>query len=240
MKVQLFIPCFVDQLYPQTAMNMVKVLEKACCDVSYNTNQTCCGQPAFNAGLLENAKAVAAKFIKDFEDPDYIVAPSASCVGFIRNYYSELFENSSQHNQVKNLAERTFEFTEFLTQILQIDNYGAELNVRATYHDSCAALRECKIKGAPRQLLSKVRGLEIIEMPECETCCGFGGTFSVKFPEISLAMADQKIGNAINTGATHIISTDLSCLMHLEGIIKKKSIPLTTLHIADVLAAGWE
>ncbi|RNI39027.1 (Fe-S)-binding protein [Hanamia caeni] len=240
MKVQLFIPCFVDQLYPQTAMNMVKVLEKACCDVSYNTNQTCCGQPAFNAGFLENAKAVAAKFIKDFEDPDYIVAPSASCVGFIRNYYSNLFENSSQHNQVKNLAERTFEFTEFLTQILQIDNYGAELNVRATYHDSCAALRECKIKEAPRQLLSKVRGLEIIEMPECETCCGFGGTFSVKFPEISLAMADQKIGNAMNTGASHIISTDLSCLMHLEGIIKKKSIPLTTLHIADVLATGWE
>ena len=240
MKVQLFIPCFVDQLYPQTAMNMVKVLEKACCDVSYNTNQTCCGQPAFNAGFLENTKAVAAKFIKDFEGLDYIVAPSASCVGFIRNYYSDLFENSSQHNQVKNLAERTFEFTEFLTQILQIDNYGAELNVRATYHDSCAALRECKIKDAPKRLLSKVKGLELIEMAESETCCGFGGTFSVKFPEISLSMADQKIENVINTGATHIISTDLSCLMHLEGIIKKKSIPLTTLHIADVLATGWE
>jgi len=240
MKVQLFIPCFVDQLYPQTAMNMVKVLEKACCDVSYNTNQTCCGQPAFNAGFLENAKAVAAKFIKDFEGLDYIVAPSASCVGFIRNYYSDLFENSSQHNQVKNLAERTFEFTEFLTQILQIDNYGAELNVRATYHDSCAALRECKIKDAPKRLLSKVKGLELIEMAESETCCGFGGTFSVKFPEISLSMADQKIENVINTGATHIISTNLSCLMHLEGIIKKKSIPLTTLHIADVLATGWE
>jgi len=240
MKVQLFIPCFVDQLYPQTAMNMVKILEKACCDVSYNTNQTCCGQPAFNAGFLENTKAVAAKFIKDFEGLDYIVAPSASCVGFIRNYYSDLFENSSQHNQVKNLAERTFEFTEFLTQILQIDNYGAELNVRATYHDSCAALRECKIKGAPKRLLSKVKGLELIEMAESETCCGFGGTFSVKFPEISLSMADQKIENVINTGATHIISTDLSCLMHLEGIIKKKSIPLTTLHIADVLATGWE
>ena len=240
MKVQLFIPCFVDQLYPQTAMNMVKVLEKACCDVSYNTNQTCCGQPAFNAGFLENTKAVAAKFIKDFEGLDYIVAPSASCVGFIRNYYSDLFENSSQHNQVKNLAERTFEFTEFLTQILQIDNYGGELNVRATYHDSCAALRECKIKDAPKRLLSKVKGLELIEMAESETCCGFGGTFSVKFPEISLSMADQKIENVINTGATHIISTDLSCLMHLEGIIKKKSIPLTTLHIADVLATGWE
>lgn len=240
MKVQLFIPCFVDQLYPETAMNMVKVLEKACCDVRYNTNQTCCGQPAFNAGFLENAKSVAAKFIKDFEDSDYIVAPSASCVGFVRNYYSSLFENSSQRNLIKILAERTFEFTEFLIQIVHIENYGAELNVKATYHDSCAALRECKIKDAPRRLLSKVKGLELIEMIENDTCCGFGGTFSVKFPEISLSMADQKIGNVINTGATHIISTDLSCLMHLEGIIKKKSIPLTTLHIADVLATGWE
>lgn len=240
MKVQLFIPCFVDQLYPETAFNMVKVLEKACCEVGYNTNQTCCGQPAFNAGFWEEAKAIAGKFINDFDSPDYIVAPSASCVGFVRNYYSQLFENSSQHNLVKNLSAKIFEFTEFLTDILRIENYGAELNVKATYHDSCAALRECKIKEGPRGLLSKVKGLELIEMNETEICCGFGGTFAVKYHDISLAMADQKIGNALNTGATHIISTDLSCLMHLQGIISKKSIPLTTLHIADVLASGWE
>ncbi len=240
MKVQLFVPCFVDQLYPVTAFNMVKVLEKACCDVSYNTNQTCCGQPAFNAGFWEESKTVAGKFIKDFDSPDYIVAPSASCVGFVRNYYSGLFENSSQHNLVKNLTERIFEFTEFLTKILQIENYGAELNVKATYHDSCAALRECKIKESPRNLLAKVKGLEMIEMKDNETCCGFGGTFGVKFPDISLAMADQKITNALNTGATHIISADLSCLMHLQGIINMKAVPLTTMHIADVLASGWE
>ena len=240
MKVQLFVPCFVDQLYPGTAFSMVKVLEKACCDVSYNTNQTCCGQPAFNAGFWEEAKTVAGKFIRDFDSSDYIVAPSASCVGFVRNYYSQLFENSSQHNQVKNLTERIFEFTEFLTEIVQIENYGAELNVKATYHDSCAALRECKIKESPRNLLRKVKGLEMVETEENETCCGFGGTFGVKFPDISLAMADQKIANALNTGATHIISADLSCLMHLQGIIVKKAIPLTTMHIADVLASGWE
>ena len=240
MKVQIFVPCFVDQLYPGTAFNMVKVLEKACCDVEYNPNQTCCGQPAFNAGFLEEAKSVFSKFIKDFDCPDYIVAPSASCVGFVRNYYSRLFENSSQHNLVKNLTERIFEFTEFLTEILQIENYGAELHVKATYHDSCAALRECKIKDGPRRLLSKVKGLELVEMNETKTCCGFGGTFGAKFPEISLAMADQKIENALNTGVTHIISTDLSCLMHLQGIITKKTIPLTTIHIADVLASGWD
>ena len=240
MKVQLFIPCFVDQLYPQTAFNMVKVLEKACCDVEYNTNQTCCGQPAFNAGFQTEAKKVAEKFLKDFDTPDYIVAPSASCVGFVRNYYGKLFENSSQHNLVKNLSLRIFEFTEFLTNILKIENFGAVLNAKATYHDSCAGLRECKIKEGPRNLLKKVQGLQLVEMAETETCCGFGGTFAVKFDAISNAMADQKINHALDTGASHIISTDLSCLMHLQGIISKKNLPITTLHIADVLATGWE
>lgn len=240
MKVQLFIPCFVDQLYPQTAFNMVKVLEKACCDVEYNTNQTCCGQPAFNAGFQSEAKKVAEKFLKDFDTLDYIVAPSASCVGFVRNYYAGLFENSSQHNLVKSLSGRIFEFTEFLTNILKIENFGAVLNAKATYHDSCAALRECKIKEGPRNLLKKVKGLQLIEMAETETCCGFGGTFAVKFDAISNAMADQKINHALDTGASHIISTDLSCLMHLQGIITKKNLPITTLHIADVLSTGWD
>lgn len=240
MKVQLFIPCFVDQLYPQTAFNMVKVLEKACCDVEYNTNQTCCGQPAYNAGFWDEAKSVAAKFIKDFDSTDYIVAPSASCVGFVRNYYAGLFENSSQHNIIKDLSKRIFEFTEFLTNVLKIENFGAELNAKATYHDSCAGLRECKIKEGPRNLLKKVKGLELIEMDDTETCCGFGGTFAVKFDAISNAMADQKIHHALDTGASHIISTDLSCLMHLEGIISKKNLPIKTMHIADVLASGWE
>jgi L-lactate dehydrogenase complex protein LldE len=240
MKVQLFIPCFVDQLYPETAFNMVKVLEKACCDIEYNSNQTCCGQPAFNAGFQSEAKKVAEKFLKDFETPDYIVAPSASCVGFVRNYYGGLFENSSQHNLVKNLSARIFEFTEFLTRILKIENFGAVLNAKATYHDSCAGLRECKIKEGPRNLLKKVKGLSLIEMAETETCCGFGGTFAVKFDAISNAMADQKINRALDSGASHIISTDLSCLMHLQGIINKKNLPITTMHIADVLASGWE
>jgi L-lactate dehydrogenase complex protein LldE len=138
LRVHIFIPCFVDQLYPETAFNMVKVLEKATCEVSYNTNQTCCGQPAFNAGMWNEAKSVATKFIKDFENTDYIVAPSASCAGFVKNYYSKLFENSAMHNQVKNLGNKIFEFTSFLTDVLKIENYGAELNVKATkYTTQC-------------------------------------------------------------------------------------------------------
>ncbi len=240
MRVQLFIPCFIDQLYPQTAFNMIKVLEKATCEVVYNTNQTCCGQPAFNAGFWEESRQVCSKFMKDFDGADYIVAPSASCVGFIRNYYPKLFENSSVHNQVKELGKRTYEFTEFLTDVLKIENYGAELNAKATYHDSCAALRECKIKQGPRQLLSHVKGLELVEMNDVETCCGFGGTFAVKFEGISLGMADQKVTHAMATGAQYIISTDLSCLMQIDGFIKGKQLPMKTMHIADVLASGWE
>ena len=240
MKVQLFIPCFVDQLFPQTAFNMIKVLEKACCEVAYNTNQTCCGQPAFNAGFLNEARAVATKFLDDFDTVDYIVAPSASCVGFVRNYYPKLFDNTASHHKAKDLGKRVYEFTEFLTDVLKIENFGAILNAKATYHDSCAALRECNIKQGPRNLLSHVKGLELVEMKDNETCCGFGGTFSVKFEPISIGMADQKVHHALDTGAEYIISTDMSCLMQLNGFIKTKGFSLKTMHIADVLANGWD
>jgi L-lactate dehydrogenase complex protein LldE len=239
MKVQLFIPCFVDQLYPQTAFNMVKVLEKAGCEVSYNPNQTCCGQPAFNAGFWDDARAVCSKFLKDFSSEDIIVAPSASCVGFVRNYYSKLFENSSQHNDVKALGERTFELSDFLVNKLGITEFGAILPGKATYHDSCAGLRECKIKNEPRTLLAHVSGLELTELQDVETCCGFGGTFAVKFEPVSIAMAEQKVENALATQAEYLISTDLSCLMHLQGYIDNKKYHLKTMHLADVLASGW-
>jgi len=227
-------------MFPETAFNMIKVLEKATCEVVYNTNQTCCGQPAFNAGCWDEATVVANKFLKDFEGTDYIVTPSASCAGFVKNYYTKLFDNSSAHNKVKDVGNRMYEFSSFLTDVLKIENYGATLKGKATYHDSCAALRECKIKEGPRKLLSHVKGLEVVEMVDNETCCGFGGTFAVKFDAISVAMADQKVKNALDTGAEYIISTDLSCLLHLDGYIKKKELPLKTMHIADVLASGWD
>jgi L-lactate dehydrogenase complex protein LldE len=239
MNVQLFIPCFVDQLFPDTAFNMIKVLEKAGCTVTYNEKQTCCGQPAFNAGFWDQSKEVCTKFLKDFSGSDVVVAPSASCVGFIRNYYTKLFDNSSLRNNVKDLGKRTFEFSEFLVKVLKVENLDAELEAKATYHDSCAGLRECKLKKEPRQLLSHVKGLELVEMNDVETCCGFGGTFAVKFEAISIAMGEQKVDNAIATGAEYIISTDLSCLMHLDGYIKNKGYQIKTMHLADVLASGW-
>ena len=239
MNVQLFIPCFVDQLYPDTAFNMVKVLEKAGCTVSYNTSQTCCGQPAFNAGFWDEAKSVCSKFIKDFSGSECIVAPSASCVGFVRNYYGKLFENSSVHNEVKDLGKKIFEFSEFMLDILKVEDVGAVLNGKATYHDSCAGLRECKIKEEPRKLLSHVKGLSIVEMNDVETCCGFGGTFAVKFESISVAMGEQKVEHALATGADYLISTDHSCLMHLQGYINQKGYKLKTMHLADVLASGY-
>jgi len=239
MIVQLFVPCFIDQLYPDVAFNMVKVLEKAGCTIKYNKNQTCCGQPAFNAGFWGEAKDVCTKFLEDFEGAEYIVAPSASCVGFVRNYYVKVFENSSHKGQAEKTAARIFEFSDFLVNILHIDNFGATFNGKATYHDSCAALRECKIKTEPRQLLSNVAGLELIEMNDVETCCGFGGTFAIKFEPISIAMGDQKINNAADTGAEFIISTDMSCLMHIDGCSKNNNSNLKVVHLADVLASGW-
>jgi len=215
---------------------MVSVLERAGVEVTYNTNQTCCGQPAFNAGFRDEARDVCSKFLKDFSSHDYVVAPSASCVGFVRNYYSTLFDNSSLHNTVKDLGKRIFEFSDFLVNVLGVEDVGATLQGKATYHDSCAALRECRIKEEPRRLLSRVKGLELLEMHDVETCCGFGGSFAVKFESISVAMADQKVNNALQTGADYIISTDLSCLMHLEGYIKHKGYDIRCMHIADVLA----
>jgi L-lactate dehydrogenase complex protein LldE len=234
--VQLFIPCFVDQLFPQTAFNMVKVLEKAGVEVEYKEEQTCCGQPAFNAGFRDESREVCTKFLKDFEGTDYIVAPSASCVGFVRNYYSMLFDNSSLHNEVRDMQKRIYEFSSFLVNVLGVEDLGATFYGKAAYHDSCAALRECRIKEEPRKLLARVEGLELLEMEDVETCCGFGGSFAVKFESISVAMADQKVNNALHTGADYIISTDLSCLMHLDGYIRYKGHPLRTMHIADVLA----
>ena len=160
-------------------------------------------------------------------------------MGFVRNYYPKLFENGTYQNSAKEISKKVYEFSEFLTSILKIENFDAVLNTKATYHDSCAALRECKIKEGPRNLLRLVKGLELIEMNDNETCCGFGGTFSVKFEGISIGMAEQKVQNALATGAEYIISTDLSCLMQIDGYIKKNNIDMKTLHLADVLAMGW-
>lgn len=239
MLVDIFIPCFVDQIFPDTGMNMVKLLEKLQIEVHYNTKQTCCGQMAYNSGFWEEAKAMGTKFIKDFPNNRYIVGPSASCIGFVRNYYPKLFHNSSLHNESKQLVKNIYEITDFLVNVVNVRDLGAIFEAKVTYHDSCAALREYGIRSEPRELLGKVKGLELIEMKESDVCCGFGGTFSVKHEPISTAMAEQKVQNAIDTGAEYIVSTESSCLMHLDSYIKKHNIPIKTIHIVDILTSGW-
>ena len=239
MIVDLFMPCFIDQLYPETGFNVVKILEKFGVGIHYNTNQTCCGQIAFNSGFWDEAKTLGEKFIKDFPNDRPIVGPSASCVGYIRNYFPKLFHNTALHNEYKQVKRNIYELTDFLVNILKVTDTGAVFNATVTYHDSCAALREYGIKEEPRILLEHVKGLRLVEMNDTETCCGFGGTFSVKFEPISTAMAEQKVDNALKTGAEYIVSTDLSCLMHQDAYIRKHNLPIKVIHIADILAAGW-
>ncbi|MFC2114606.1 (Fe-S)-binding protein [Bacteroidota bacterium] len=239
MEVDLFIPCYIDMLFPDTGFNVVKVLEKAGCKVHYNPNQTCCGQPAFNAGYKNEAFRVAKKFLADYKGNRYIVCPSSSCIKMVTDHYEDFFINSSQRTLFKKIQSKAIEFSSFLTDVLKIDDLGASFPAKVTYHDSCSALRGMGIKTGPRKLLEKVKGLELIEMNESETCCGFGGTFSIKMEPISSAMADQKVGNALATGAEYIVGTDISCLMHLDGYLKKQKKDLKVMHLADVLAQGY-
>jgi len=239
MVVDIFIPCFVDQIFPETAFNMVKVLEKLGVEVNYNPNQTCCGQMSFNTGFWDDAKTIGSKFIHDFPNDRYIVAPSASCVGYVRNYFPELFHNTGLHLEFKQIQKNIYEFSDFLVNVLDVHDVGATFNCIITYHDACAALREYGIKEQPRTLLNKVNGLRLVEMDENEVCCGFGGTFSIKNEPISSAMAQQKVNNAVNSGAEYIVSTEASCLMHLDGYIRRNKIPLGIKHIADILASGY-
>jgi len=238
MNVEAFIPCFIDQFYPEIAANFIAVLEKSGCKVNYNPEQTCCGQPAFNSGYWKEARTVAGKFLIDFNSAEVIVGPSASCTGFVRNYFSKIFEEDKTNLEKSNqMSKKIFEVTDFLVNHLKIIDFDTVFNHRVTFHDSCAGLREYGIKREPRILLSNVRGLELIEMDNTETCCGFGGTFAAKFHSISTAMIDQKVENALKTGAEYIVSTEASCLMNMESYIRKNNLPIKTIHIIDVLAS---
>ncbi len=236
MNVDAFIPCFIDQFYPKTAESFITILEKAGCSVNYNPEQTCCGQPAFNSGYWKKARTIATKFLNDFESAEIVVAPSASCTGFIKNYYSKIFkEDEDQLKKSNMISNRVFEFTDFLVNHINKTDFGAEFRHKVTFHDSCAGLREYGIKNEPRLLLEQVKGLELLEMEKLETCCGFGGTFVAKFHSISAAMTEQKITNALKTGAEYIVSTEASCLMNMESYIRKNKLPIKTIHLADIL-----
>ena len=237
MNVDLFIPCFVDQMTPRVGMAVATVLERLGHTVSYRPAQTCCGQPSFNSGYWEEAREVAIRTLAVFSGADVVVGPSGSCVAMMRVFYPELLADTPHEQAALDLASRTFEFGEFLVERLGVTDVGARFPHRVTYHDGCHGLRELRIKTAPRQLLAAVEGLSLVECDEQESCCGFGGLFSVKFPMISTAMAEVKAGSLDRTACDWIVSSDPSCQLQLDGWLSRQGKKARTIHLAEVLAA---
>ena len=238
MRVSLFIPCFVDQLTPQVGLAAVKVLKKLGQEIEFNPIQTCCGQPSYNSGQWEIAKESAIRSLEIFRDSEVVIGPSGSCVAMIKKFYPELLRETKYEQEAKKLAQRTFEFSDFIVTQLKVTDVGAILNKKVTYHDGCHALRELRLKDEPRKLLRAVKGLELIETEEAESCCGFGGLFSVKFPMISTAMVQVKASALAQTGADFIVSSDPSCLLQIGGWLSREGKVIRPLHIAEILAMG--
>jgi L-lactate dehydrogenase complex protein LldE len=236
-RVTLFIQCIVDSCFPEVGEAMVKVLERQGLTLDYPPEQTCCGQPAFNAGYRDEAARLALHYLDVFEHAEVIVCPSGSCVNMVRHHYMELFaKDPRQLERAKKVAAKTFEFTEFLVDALGVTDVGATWNGEVTYHDSCHLLRGLGVKDQPRALLSKVRGLTLVEMTRSDECCGFGGTFSAKYPEISEALLETKLANIQATGTGAVVGCDMGCLMHMQGMIRRRELPISVRHIAEILA----
>jgi L-lactate dehydrogenase complex protein LldE len=227
-RVSLFVTCVVDQLFPKVGLAMADVLERAGYEIDFREAQTCCGQPAYNSGYREEARTVARHFVKTYADADYIVVAAGSCASMISHHYSDLGVEA---------PGKVYDFATFLTDVAKVEDFGARFDGVVTYHDSCHALRDLHVKEGPRRLLRKVKGLELREMDACEECCGFGGTFSVKFAGVSGGMARTKIESVKKTGADTIVSIDSSCLMQLQGAISRAGLEIRTMHLAEVLAS---
>ncbi len=238
MRVGFFVTCLVDLMRPSIGFAALKLLEAGGADVFVPPTQTCCGQPAYNSGDRADAQALARKLVAEFERCDYLVAPSGSCSGMIRTHYPELFKDDPPMlARVEALAARTYELTDFLVNVLKLTKVPGTFAGTITYHDSCAGLREMNVKGQPRALLAKVEGATLKEMAEPETCCGFGGTFSIKFGEISTRLADNKCQHIENAGADAVVLGDLGCMLNIEGRLRRRGDTRTkVLHVAEVLA----
>lgn len=235
-RVGLFVTCLVDLVRPSVGFATIKLLEQAGCDVEVPV-QTCCGQPAWNSGANKHAAGLAQQAIAAFEPFDYVVAPSGSCAGMIKVHYPEAFADDPQWlPRAQALAAKTHELVSFLVNVCGMKDVDAPCAARVCYHDSCSSLREMRVRGEPRALLASVDGLSISELKEPEVCCGFGGLFSVKYPEISERMADDKIADAQSTGAEMMLGGDLGCLLHLKGRMQRKGIKMRVRHVAEVLA----
>jgi L-lactate dehydrogenase complex protein LldE len=238
MRVSLFITCLIDQLWPAIGTSTVSVLRRAGCEVVFDERQTCCGQPAFNTGYRREARALAQRFIEIFEAAggDAIVSPSGSCTAMVHHFHELFPDDPSWRKRAAALAERTYEFGSFLVNVLGIDDVGASFNGRITWHDACHGLRDLNLHAEPRRLLRKVQGAEFVELRNADSCCGFGGTFSVKYPEISVAILDNKINEIENARVRAVISADASCLMQIDGRLSRNGSSVRAMHLAELLA----
>lgn len=239
MKVDLFITCLADAFYPQVGMSVVNVLERLGVDVEFPKEQTCCGQPAYNSGYQKDAMKAAKQVILAFENSETVVTPSGSCAAMIHHYYPKMFVGDPVwRDKAQSLADKTYEFSDFLVNVLKVENVNAKLESLATYHHSCHMIRGLEIQEEPSALLSQVEGLTVKELPYCNDCCGFGGTFAAKMSDISERMVDEKINNIISTEAKILIGSDLGCLMNIGGRMRRTGQDIEIMHVAEVLDKG--
>ena len=237
-RASIFITCLVDQFYPQVGEAMVKVLREQGVELSFPQAQTCCGQPAFNTGFQSQARDLAKRFISIFEGESYVVAPSGSCTSMVRVFYPDLFKDDpGMKEKARALGERTFEFSEFLVKVLGVKDVGAAHSGSVAYHPSCHLLRELGVRTEPGDLLENVEGIEIRDLPDAEQCCGFGGSFAVKYPHISGSILERKLDCIRKSGAETLVANDAGCLMHMGGGLKRQKIPVRAKHIAEILAS---
>jgi L-lactate dehydrogenase complex protein LldE len=235
--VTLFIQCLVDGIYPEVGEAMVHIFRKLGIGMTCPTQQTCCGQPAYNSGYRREARIAAKRFIEIFETADTIVCPSGSCVTMVRHHYTELFkDDASWVQRARQVADKTYELTEYLVDILGVDDLGAQYDGKVTYHDSCHLLRCLHVQEQPRRLLRKVSGAEFVELYDSDKCCGFGGSFAVKYADISAAMVEDKVDNIIASGADTVVGCDMGCLMNIQGMLSRKGSDIKIMHIAQILA----
>ena len=242
MRVGLFVTCLVDLMRPRIGFAALELLESAGCEVVVPQTQTCCGQPAYNSGDRASALALARKVLAEFESCHYVVAPSGSCAGMMRTHYPDLFRDAPQEmERARTLCQKVYELTDFLANIVNLERVPGVLHARVTYHDSCSGLRELGVKTQPRALLSKVEGVTLVEMARAEQCCGFGGTFAVKFPEISTDIVDRKCADIEATTVDAVVLGDLGCMLNIEGRLRRRGNTATrVLHVAEVLAGRLE
>lgn len=236
-RVALFATCLGDQLWPDVVHATAAVLERAGCTVTFDPAQTCCGQPAFNSGFQADARTVARHFIEVFERAEAIVAPSGSCVAMVHRYPQLFTAEPAWHARAEAVAHKTFELSAFLVRELHVTDVGASLRARVAWHDACHGLRELGLHDEPRALLTKVQGLELVELQTGETCCGFGGTFAVKFPELSTAMLDHRLRGVDGRSVDVLSAVDSSCLMQIRGRLQRLGSKVRVLHLAEILAA---